>query len=147
MSARAAVEPRLKTLFTLDPETTEGLPRSYWALWGATLVNRLGTFVLPMMMVYLTRARNLPLEEAGAILSLFGAGGLVSHLSGGVLADRVGRRFTMLLSLTTGAGFMLLLGAAQTPSQLAAAALGLGLTSSTPPLKRMWLTWWRRRTD
>src|SRR5688572_1533516 len=30
-----------------------GLPRAYWFLWSGTLINRIGSFVMPMLAVYL----------------------------------------------------------------------------------------------
>jgi MFS family permease len=124
MSSAATVSARLLRIFD-----TEGgqLPRSYWFLWAGTFVNRLGSFVLPMMTVYLTNRRGLSLPDAGAILSLFGLGSLAGVTLGGVLADRVGRRATMVLGLSLGAASMLALGVAHQRWQLAVAAGGLGL--------------------
>jgi MFS family permease len=76
-----------------------GLPRIYWWLWTGTLVNRMATFVVPFLSLYLTQERHLSVVQAGLMLSLFGAGGVAAGLIGGVLADRLGRRPTMLLSL------------------------------------------------
>ncbi|MBS1148562.1 MAG: major facilitator family transporter [Myxococcaceae bacterium] len=125
MSASAAtVSSRLLRLF--DAEVGQ-LPRSYWFVWGGTLVNRLGSFVLPMLTIYLTRRRGLSLEDAGAIVSGFGLGSLGGVTLGGVLADRLGRRATMLLGLVLGAASMLALGAAAQYWQLALGAAALGL--------------------
>ncbi len=103
------------------------LPRVFWFLWGGTLVNRLGSFVLPMMTVYLTTRRGMTLEDAGAIMSGFGLGSLGGVTIGGQLADSLGRRTTMILGLTLGAASMLALGAAHDWWQLALAAFSLGL--------------------
>ncbi len=107
-----------------------GLPRAYWFLWGGALINRIGSFVMPMLAVYLTKERHLTLLDAGTVVSLFGLGGLTSVQLGGVLADRLGRRATMLLSLTTSAASMLALGFAVTGPQLMAAGFALGFTAS-----------------
>lgn len=107
-----------------------GLPRAYWFLWGGTLINRIGSFVMPMLAVYLTKERNLSLVEAGTVVSLFGLGGLTSVQLGGVLADRLGRKSTMLLALASSAVAMLSLGFAVTTPQLMAAAFALGFTTS-----------------
>ena len=103
------------------------LPRAYWFLWGGTFVNRLGSFVLPMLTIYLTARRGLSLQDAGWIMSLLGLGSLAGVTLGGVLADRVGRRFTMVLGLGLGAAAMLGLGAAVERWQLALAAVGVGM--------------------
>lgn len=104
------------------------LPRAFWFLWTGTLVNRLGTFVEPFLILYLTDARGLSLGRAGLILTLYGVGSLCAQLLGGVLADRIGRRATMLVSLLSSAGALLLLGAARDPTLLAVAAVVMGLT-------------------
>ena len=120
----APVSSRLLRFF--DTEVGQ-LPRSYWFVWGGTLVNRLGSFVLPMLTIYLTTRRGLTLESAGAIVSGFGAGSLAGVTLGGVLADRVGRRATMLMGLVLGSAAMLALGAADDWWELAVAATALGL--------------------
>jgi len=50
---------------------------------------------------------------AGPIVSLYGAGSTVAGLVGGVMADRIGRRATMLVALFGGASAMLALGFAR----------------------------------
>ncbi|HEX7601564.1 MAG TPA: MFS transporter, partial [Polyangiaceae bacterium] len=107
----------------------EGIPRAFWALLAGTFVTKAGSFVVPMLFIYLTQARGLSLAAAGTTVSLFGVGSLLGGTLGGVLADRIGRRATMLGSLVLGAGFMLVLGVATTPWQLAPATLFLGFTA------------------
>ncbi len=112
--------------FRLLPDV-RGLPRAYWYLWAGALVNRLGSFVVPFLALYLTRMRGLSVERAGLVVALFGAGVLASGPIGGVLADRFGRRITMVLSLALGGAAMLHLGFARTPMHIAIATLLLGL--------------------
>jgi MFS family permease len=66
-------------------------------------VNRLATFVATFLALYLVRQRGLAPDAAGRIVSLFGVGVLVAGPLGGTLADVLGRRATMLLSLGLGA--------------------------------------------
>src|SRR4051795_2245006 len=88
---------------------SEGLPGTFWWLWAGTLVNRMATFVVPFMSLYLTQQRHLSIAWAGLVVSLFGAGGVGASLVGGILADRIGRRPTMIFSLvSSGLGTMLL---------------------------------------
>src|SRR6478672_2445135 len=88
---------------------SEGLPSTFWWLWAGTLVNRMATFVVPFMALYLTQQRHLSVAWAGLVVSLFGAGGIGASLVGGMLADRIGRRPTMMFSLTaSGLGTALL---------------------------------------
>jgi MFS family permease len=94
-------------------------PRVFWTLWWGTLINRIGGFVVPLLSIYLTRQRGLSIREAAAVVSMFGLGQIGASLVGGVLADRVGRRFTMLLSMFGGAIMMTCLAFAETPQTMA----------------------------
>ncbi|MEV4219804.1 MFS transporter [Nonomuraea sp. NPDC049725] len=104
-----------------------GLPRPFWALWGGTLVNRLGTMVMPFTGVYLTQARGLSLAAAGMVMAVFGAGSLVSQLLAGVLADRIGRRATLAGGMLATAAMMLALGYSTTLPAILASMFVLGL--------------------
>lgn len=102
------------------------LPAVYWTVWLGTLINRLGGFVGPLLTFYLTRDRGYPLTRAGAIVACFGAGQIVAALAGGVLADRLGRKVTMVISMFGGGGTMLVLAAVRSDQAIAAAVLVLG---------------------
>lgn len=104
-----------------------GLPRAYWALWGGTLVNRLGTMVQPFFAFYLTGTRHLPVAEVGVVLTMFGAGALFSQVMSGWLSDRVGRRVTLTVGMFATGTFMLLLGYSTSVSAIAVWMLLLGL--------------------
>jgi MFS family permease len=75
------------------------LPRTVRLLVLGTLVNRIGSFIVPYLSLVLRREFRLPEAAAGALLAAYGIGSLVSVLAGGVLTDRLGRRATTLLSL------------------------------------------------
>jgi MFS family permease len=90
-----------------------GLPRPFWWLWIGTLVNRLGTFVEPFLVLYLTAERGLSVGAAGAVLGVYGAGTIVAQPLGGSLADRVGRRTVLSGSLILSALVLGGLGAAR----------------------------------
>lgn len=107
-------------------ELRRTLPPEYWTVWVGTLINRAGGFVGPLLTFYLADERGMTLTEAGAIVSLYGAGGVASALIGGVLADRLGRRATMVLSLLGGAALMFALGFVRAPASIAPLALALG---------------------
>ena len=102
------------------------LPPVYWLLWWGTLVNRAGGFVVPLLTFYLTGGRHVSLERAGAIVALYGVGQIGASLVGGVLADRLGRRTTLLLSLFGGATAMLGLGLVRAPASIAVMVLVTG---------------------
>ncbi|MBZ4418790.1 MFS transporter [Myxococcus sp. RHSTA-1-4] len=104
-----------------------GLPRTYWVLWVGTMINRLGSFVVPFLALYLTRERGYTVEQAGLVVSLHGAGVVIAGPLGGTLADRVGRRITLAGGLWLGAAGMLFLGFAREPLWIAVAAFTLGI--------------------
>jgi len=96
-------------------------PRTYWYVWWGTLVNRLGGFVIPLLTIYLITVRHLSVSAAGGIVSVFGAGAIAASLVGGYLADRLGRKITLVGSLFGGA----------------LALTGLGLARELPAIMAM----------
>ncbi|MFF8948753.1 MFS transporter [Streptomyces sp. NPDC014940] len=72
------------------------LPRAFWWLWTATLVNRLGGFVVVFLTLYVTIDRGHSASFAGLVTTLYGVGGAVGAIVGGLLADRLGRRATLM---------------------------------------------------
>ncbi|GAA4787321.1 MFS transporter [Streptomyces ziwulingensis] len=107
-----------------------GLPREFWWLWTSTLVNRLGAFVATFMALYLTLDRGYSASYAGLVAALHGLGGVISSPAGGVLADRLGRRPTLLLAQTSTALSVALLGFVRDPAAIAAVAFLVGMASS-----------------
>jgi MFS family permease len=84
------------------------LPRPAWILFLGTFLNKFGTFVLPFLTLYLTQ-RGFSLTDAGLAISAYGVGGLMSSVIGGHLADAIGRRKTIALSMFSVAAAMVLL--------------------------------------
>jgi MFS family permease len=74
-------------------------PRPVRVLIYGTLVNKLGTFIVPYLALVLLRDFHLGERTAAKLLSAYAVGMLVSILAGGVLTDRLGRRRTLLVSL------------------------------------------------
>ncbi|WP_089101792.1 MDR family MFS transporter [Streptomyces hyaluromycini] len=120
-------------------ETVSGLPREFWWLWTSTLVNRLGAFVATYMALYLTLDRGYSASYAGLVASLHGLGGVVSSLAGGVMADRLGRRPTLLVAQGSTAAAVALLGFVRDPVAIAAVAFLVGVASnaSRPAVQAM----------
>jgi len=81
-----------------------GLPRVFWTIWWGLIVNRLASFVIAFLSIYLVRERRFGPAEAGRIVALYGAGMTIAGPLGGLLADRIGRRTTMVAALVLGAG-------------------------------------------
>ncbi|GAA1593580.1 MFS transporter [Kribbella hippodromi] len=103
------------------------LPRAFWALWVCQLVNRLGSFVQPFLVLYLTHDRHLSAGTAGAVAAAVGAGTVAAQLVGGMLADRVGRRLTMLICFFGTGAALILLGSAREMVMIWIAAFLVGL--------------------
>lgn len=108
-------------------DTTGGLPTTFWYLWTGTLINRLGSFVLVFLAIYLTQERGFDELAAGMVLSLWGIGGAIGTTLGGTLTDRWGRRPTLLTAHLGAASMMLTLGLARELWAVAVGALLLGL--------------------
>ncbi|MFE7275400.1 MDR family MFS transporter [Streptomyces sp. NPDC057623] len=120
-------------------ETVSGLPREFWWLWTSTLVNRLGAFVATFMALYLTLDRGYSATYAGLVAALHGLGGVVSSLGAGVMADRLGRRPTLLVAQASTAASVALLGFMHHPVAIAAVAFLVGAASnaSRPAVQAM----------
>jgi MFS family permease len=105
-----------------------GLPRTFWALWLGSLVNRLGTFLQPFLGLYLTTARDLSPARAGTLVALLGAGSIASQPIGGQLADRVGRRPTVVGGMLATAVCIVALSLAHDLWLIGLCALAVGVT-------------------
>jgi MFS family permease len=105
----------------------------YWALLAGMFVNRITSFVVTFLALYLVGARGFSAAEAAPVVALFGVGVLVAAPIGGVLADAIGRRRTMLLSFAMGAVCVGALGFLRAPGALAACTF---LASATSELYR-----------
>lgn len=108
-------------------ETTGGLPRQFWYLWTTTLINRMASFVLVVLAIYLTQVRDFSEAFAGLVIGLWGAGAAVGTMIGGSLADRWGRKPTFLTALYGSAIMMVVLGFATSPVAVAVSVVLLGL--------------------
>lgn len=104
------------------------LPGQYWILFGGTLVNRFGNFVMPFLVIYL-KMHGHEERTIGFTLGAYGAGGLCAGIIGGWLSDRLGRKQTMLISCAGAAAFMLLLSQAVSVPALLLTTFMTGLSS------------------
>jgi MFS family permease len=77
----------------------KNIPRSMWLLSAATLINRVGTMVLPFLAIYLTKIEHTSEGQAGLVLTFYGIGSLVTSPFVGRIADRFGKITVMEVSL------------------------------------------------
>lgn len=100
------------------------LPRDIWTLFAASLINRMGTMVLPFLVLYLTQDLGFPAGRAGLVLTFYGLGALVAAPISGRLCDRLGpvrvMRWSLVLSAATFVAFPI---ARSWPAVMAATAV------------------------
>jgi MFS family permease len=120
-------------LFTMNPSTSlsaslRALPRPAWIIFIGTFLNKFGTFVIPFLTLYLT-GRGYSVTQAGLAVGAYGIGTLFASLLGGYLADKLGRRRTIVLSMFLGAAFMMALSQAHSFPVIVALTALTGLAS------------------
>ena len=89
------------------------LPPVVRLLIAGTFVNKVGSFIVPFLTIVLRREFHLSEPQVGWLLLAYGSGSFTSILVGGALTDRLGRRFTLLLSLGGSGLIALVLGLAE----------------------------------
>ncbi|GAA5177836.1 MFS transporter [Rugosimonospora acidiphila] len=112
--------------------TAGGLSRTYWVIWSGILVNRAGGFAVLFLTLYLTGPRHLTPSLAGTIVGGYGVGAAGGTMLGGVLADRWGRRRTLLLAYFTGSAVLLALALAKNLGAIAACVVLMGAAQGMP---------------
>ncbi|MEU5053502.1 MFS transporter [Streptomyces sp. NPDC021096] len=129
----------IASIRTAARQSVSGLPREFWWLWTSTLINRLGSFVATFLALYLTLDRGYSASYAGLVAALHGLGGVISSLGAGVMADRFGRRPTLLIAQVSTALSVALLGFMQQPATIAAVAFvaGMAANASRPAVQAM----------
>ncbi len=78
--------------------TVIALPPAARVLFVGTFINRFGNFLGPFLVLYLT-SKGDTAGQAGLALGVVGLGNTVGNALGGTLADRLGRRTTIVLSM------------------------------------------------
>ena len=84
-------------------DALRGLPARVWIISLGILVNRVGNFLPVFIVLYLTE-RGYSAGAAGLVLGVAGLGNVLGSAFGGYLADRIGRRWTIVLSAVTTSG-------------------------------------------
>jgi MFS family permease len=108
-------------------EGIRSLPGPVWILCAGSFVNRFGSFVAVFLVLYL-REKGYSIAEAGFIVSLYGAGNVVAAAVGGLVADRLGRRNAIAISMFSSAATLLALSQADEIVLIGALTVLAGLT-------------------
>lgn len=109
-----------------------GFPRAIWVIFAGTVVNRIGFLVGPFLVFFLG-SRGIAASQTPYVLGALGAGNLVGPAVGGWLADRRGRKGTMLAGLLGTAAAQGALFAAPNAATMALAAIALSATATMVP--------------
>ena len=104
------------------------LPTAAWILCAGALVNRFGSFVLVFLALYLKR-RGYSVADIGLTMGAYGVGSVVASMVGGHLADTIGRRNTIALSMLSSAVVIMALSQAETYALLMVFTALAGATS------------------
>ena len=108
-------------------ENLRALPRGAWILFFGTFLNKFGTFVLPFLAIYMT-GLGYTAAQSGLAIASYGIGTLGACLLGGWLADRLGRRKTIVWSMFSVAIAMLCLSQARNLPMIVLFSCIAGLT-------------------
>ncbi len=108
--------------------TLRSLPPAAWILFAGTFINRFGSFVLTFLVLYVIR-QGFSAAQAGAAAGAYGLGALFASAAGGYLADRLGRRTAIAISMFSAGATMLGLSAAKELWAIIVLAALAGLTA------------------
>src|ERR1051325_10802546 len=103
-------------------------PRPFWVLMTGTFIDRLGTnLIIPFLAIYIVQRFEAKITQVGLIYTLFAIGSGLGNFLAGALADRFGRRFTLILGLVCAATARIALGLVGNFTGLSIAAACAGL--------------------
>ncbi len=105
------------------------LPRPIHILCLGTFVNRAGSMLVPLMAMYLQQELELGAMFATTAMGAFGLGALIAAAIGGFLADHLGRRRVMLVSLFGSAAVILVFGTLKSPPAILVASAVFALVT------------------
>ena len=76
-----------------------GLNSGIYILFVARIINCIGNFVFPFLALFLTGIMNMSEDKAGLFIMLSALAGVPGTLLGGMLADKIGRKVVLSLSM------------------------------------------------
>jgi len=105
-------------------------PQQYWLMiTGVVISTAGGSMIWPFLLIYASAKLNLPLSTVATLISINAGTGLLSSFIAGTLADKIGRKVVMNVSLTmTGIAYFFLLRA-ETYPQFVGLMIMIGLSN------------------
>lgn len=91
-------------------KTYMGLSKSIYVLCSATLINRLGDFVVPFLTLFLTVKLNMSVVSSGVIVTCASLISIPSSIIGGKISDSIGRKKVYLFGQGISALFLIWCG-------------------------------------
>ena len=105
------------------------MPGTAWFLTAGVFINRFGSFVILFLVLYLTRQMGFSTPQAGTAVAAYGVGEVLAGGLGGDLADRLGRRITIIGSMLVSSAALIALSQVQTYGAILGASFVVGLSS------------------
>ncbi len=100
-------------MFTRLNKIYHEFPAKFWIVVLVSFIDGIGgTLLFPFFSLYITQKFGIGMTQAGIILGIFSAFGLIGSMAGGALTDRFGRRKLILFGLVFSALSDLSLGLA-----------------------------------
>jgi MFS family permease len=103
-------------------------PAPVWVIFAGTFINRFGTFVVPFLALHLVRL-GYSVKSAGVAVAAYGVGHFVASIVGGHLADSIGRRNTILLSMFSSGVALIAMSQATSLPMILTLAFAAGVTA------------------
>jgi MFS family permease len=115
--------------------TQQEYPPQFWLLFWGMLISTAGaSMIWPFLMIYVSDRLDLPMTSVASLMTLNAGAGLLASLIVGPIADRVGRKITMIIGLgATGLLFLAMIPA----KTLVAFAILMTLRGFFNPLYRV----------
>ncbi len=103
----------------------------FWLVVGVSFIDRIGgTMLFPFFSLYITWKFDVGMTQAGIVLGIFSAFGLIGNFIGGALTDKFGRRNLIIIGLIFSALSTLALGLVNELAALYSLAVIVGLLSN-----------------
>ena len=121
----------MKALLENTKKVYNEYPRAFWIYNLIVFIDRLGGFMLyPFFALYLTQKFNIGMSTVGILFAIFSVSGMVGSALGGALADRMGRKVVIIISLVLSSLSALGMGFAPTLTIFVAVVAIVGTLSS-----------------